>query len=103
MCQMYSGYSGSCAVRIWKSPIRPHAKHGKTWRVEIPAPRGSRVVSAAMQNGQPTVWFEVDPNELDDVLIVYAVGTGCGDVPPGTRFIATFTENSLVWHIYAEK
>lgn len=87
---------------IWKAEIRPNArKYGPTWEIEVPAPRGSRAISVALQDGRPTVWFEVDMEQPEGRLRLYSVGTGFGPLPNG-RFIGTIIEGEFVWHIYAE-
>jgi len=92
---------------IWKAPIRPDAEHGTTWKLKIPARRGAKALSVGLQKvkGVDTVmvWFEVDPDELGETMILYSVGTGCGEIPKDCRFIGTVIEGEYVWHIYAEK
>ncbi len=88
---------------IWKAPIRPDAEHGTTWKLKIPARRGAKAISVGLQDKIVMVWFEVDPDEDHETMILYSVGTGVGEIPQGCRFIGTVVEGSGVWHIYAEK
>jgi hypothetical protein len=87
---------------IWKARIRPNSEFGTTWKIKIPCPDGSKAISVALQDGEPTVWFEVNPDAANGIMILYSVGTGFGEIPKGCRFIGTVIENEFVWHIYAE-
>lgn len=88
---------------IWKDAIRPNAsKYDTTWEIDVPAPIGSKAISVALQNGIPTVWFEVDTKAAPGRLRLYSVGTGHGALPANARFIGTIIEGEYVWHIYGE-
>lgn len=62
----------------------------------------ARVISAAVDNdGRLTVWVEVDPGAVIQVLHrVFVIGTG-RPVPLRARFVQTVVCNDgYVWHIY---
>ena len=82
---------------IWKQTLE------KTKEQMIRVPATHNFLTAQMQDGQPTVWFECDP---DTPLIdkkVYIAGTGWG-VPlqkDAGEYIGTVQDGPLVWHVYA--
>ena len=90
------------STTIWKARIRPNAKHGTTWRIDIPARVGAKALFVGVQDGEPTIWFEVDPDKLDAMMTCYSVGTGCGEIPKDCRYVGSMIDGEYVWHIYAE-
>jgi hypothetical protein len=63
-------------------------------------PRGARVLHTELQQGQATLWAEVDPDAPTVPFHFAIVATG-GPIPPGdVRYIGTFQAPPFVWHLY---
>lgn len=82
--------------RIYKWTLGPNREQ------RIVIPRGSVILSIAMQGSLPQVWALCDPEEPNEPRTIALYGTG-HDLPvyPG-RYIATFQtdQGALVWHAF---
>lgn len=87
---------------IWKSAIQCNSHRGRPYEIKVPARKGARAISVALQGEDVCVWFEVDPTEDLADLVLYCVGTGWGTVPVRGRFLGTVVQGEFVWHLYAE-
>lgn len=65
----------------------------------IRIPEQVNVIHADMQDGQPTVWAEVDPGEPKTRYPFHIVATG-GAVPEGGQHVGTVFDGPYVWHFY---
>lgn len=52
-------------------------------------------------NGEACVWAEVHPGELTTEWFLTVFGTGQLITPGSGRYVGTFVDGSLVWHVYA--
>lgn len=83
------------ALRVFKYPLPRNEG-------TVAIPRNANITSCQLQNGMPTLWAEVDPNEKETVdLSIRYVMTG-GEVPSGHQHLATFLTagDSFVTHVY---
>lgn len=93
---------------VLKARVRPG-------RYEVSGHRNLKFLSVAMQEGQPTVWFEVDdePRLVSDPTVqpetcricrVIAVLTGESFTKPdGFVFLGSAVSDHFVVHVYVEK
>lgn len=66
---------------------------------QLKLPATYEILHFASQNGQPTIWAEVD-HEFPLVptnLIVLPTGA---EVPPNAQHLKTTIEHPFVWHLY---
>ena len=71
-----------------------------TPRWEITMPRGAEVRHVREQNGQITVWVELNPQVDDEeVKTFFVVGTG-HEIPDASRYLGSAFVGYYVWHIY---
>lgn len=64
-------------------------------------PEGFRILKAAVQEGEPTIWVELDKDRESVYSLQFVVyGTGW-EIPenPGI-YLDTLFENNFVWHVY---
>lgn len=81
---------------IWKFPINMTACRST---IDVPNAGIARHVGLDPQ-GQPCLWFEVNPFANTVARAVFVVGTG-GDVPDEiATYFASFIQGPFVWHIY---
>ena len=65
-------------------------------------PKGAEILSVQMQHGKPHLWAIVnDNNELEE-RIFNIVGTGWEMDFSNNKYIDTFQDGSLVWHVFEE-
>lgn len=62
---------------------------------------GFRPLTVQLQNGEPTLWCEVDDDALRINRSIYVVGTG-HQVPLRCAYIGTVQIGGYVWHYYLE-
>jgi hypothetical protein len=70
----------------------------------VKAPRGTRWLSAQMQNGRLCVWATVDPNQPDESHLIRIIGTGNpfpAAAQSGMVFVGTVQDAPFVWHVFA--
>lgn len=81
---------------VWKYPITPNVS-------DVQMPKGAKVLTVQMQNGQPCMWVLVDPDEKKETRTFMLIGTG-HKVSPGVdlKYIGTFQleEGRLVFHLF---
>lgn len=84
------------AATIWKFPIQVHDEQ------EVVMPEGAQLLHVAMQQGQPCVWAQVNPDAAPTPRKIRVFGTG-HDMPddPG-QYLGTFPmmEGRLIFHVY---
>lgn len=82
---------------IWKYPLR-----GNRVGV-IQMPIGAVVRYFDVQNGEPTMWVEVDPNALSEPRRFDVYGTGHSLAAPAgltPRYVGSWQVPPFVWHLY---
>ena len=79
-------------MRIWKYPIQTYT--------ELQVPKGAKVLTVQMQNGEPQIWMLVNTEMPFERRVFQVFGTG-HLVPddPGT-YIATFQVEPYVFHVF---
>lgn len=81
--------------RIWK-----HQLHIIDLQ-SVNLPYGSRIISAANQNGILTIWSMVDPSQPTCTRHIEIFGTGHQiDETVSRRFIGTVLIDPFVWHVF---
>jgi hypothetical protein len=68
----------------------------------IVLPIGAQVLTVQLQDREPYLWALVDPFNQDETRNFEIFGTGWdlkGDSNNG-KYIATFQQDSLVWHVF---
>ncbi len=82
---------------VWKFPLEL-----SNFVQEISLPNTNCFLHAAMQDGTPTAWFEVDPAQPKMTIPVRIFGTGQAIVEDDAQFrhMATFMHGIYVWHLY---
>ena len=82
-------------IAIWKYPI------DQPWIVTA-LPSGARILTVAWQNGNPTIWAEVDPDaERKAIRSFAAVPTGSPwSKPEGATYLGSAVSDELVFHVY---
>lgn len=58
-------------------------------------------IRVANQNGQITLWAEIDPDRDEDEWILWVVPTG-GLIPAGANYVGSCDVGAFVWHVYVE-
>jgi len=82
---------------IWKFELRDFCN-------KIKMPKGSKVLTAQLQNEMPCIWAEVDSFETDlENRYFYLIGTGQQFPDNEVEYISTVQADALVWHIYEIK
>jgi len=71
---------------------------GPNYGFEIPMPRGAKVLTAGMQQGNYYIWALVDPTRdmCKHEFMIY--GTGWDNVEG--EFVGTVFDGSFVWHVF---
>ena len=65
-------------------------------------PKGAEILSAQIQHGKPYLWALVNAsNELEE-RIFNIIGTGWEMEFNNQKYIDTFQDGSLVWHVFEE-
>jgi hypothetical protein len=65
-------------------------------------PKGAEILSVQMQHSKPHLWAIVnDNNELEE-RIFNIVGTGWEMDFNNNKYIDTFQDGNLVWHVFEE-
>lgn len=85
---------------IWKTKIQPNSKCNGLFAINVPARQGAIPVAVMKQGDDVCVWFEVEPGEPEENLILYCVGTGFGAVPTDCRYVDSVADGPYVWHFY---
>lgn len=80
---------------IYKYPIWGNV-HSIGYEVEMPLT--AKILTVEPQNGQLTIWAEVDPDDQPVRRDINGVGTG-HPVPEG-EYLTTVQQGSYVWHLY---
>lgn len=90
---------------IWRERIIEQQFTRKIpWQLAVSATVGARLLSVALEDKLPTVWFELDPAAEKAPLIVYFVGYSQMEVPEHCRFVGTLViPNHATWHVYGEE
>lgn len=83
-------------MEIWKFPLLADD-------APISMPRGARILSLALQRGEPHVWALADPEQPKVLRRLRVIGTGMrlGDVA-NSVFVGTFVLDrlGLVFHVF---
>lgn len=89
--------------KIFKYPITLNSYKDDTFLSSFEAPAGCRVISVALQNSRPTIWFECEDTNPIETQYVHVFGTGYGALPNlPLRFIGTVFIRAEVYHVYQE-
>lgn len=80
---------------IWKAVLAPGLNN-------YPLPKGAKLLSVAMQRGQPTLWFLCNPRETERetrMLLLTGTGHDFGAMP--FHFIGTMLteDQAFVFHV----
>jgi len=59
----------------------------------------ARLLHVAEQHGEPTLWLETDPYEVQETREFQVIGTGW-QVPEQTAYVGTAHCGAFVWHVY---
>lgn len=81
---------------IYKYPIERNSE-------SLSMPKGARILSCQIQNGTPTIWALVDPDESPELRMIEVYGTGHSINAGASQmvFIGTVQmNNGLVFHIF---
>ena len=81
---------------VWKYRVMP----GK-FMLSIPV--GARFLDVQLQRGQPVLWADVESNAAVDDYWFQTVGTGHPAEIGNSRYIGTWQDGGLVWHLYEDK
>lgn len=81
-------------MTIWKY-VMPH-----TLGRPIEMPKGAQVLHVALQGATAHIWVLVDPEAPREERNFVVVGTGWNFDSAGHRYIGTWFENWLVWHLF---
>lgn len=70
----------------------------------VEMPRGAVSLTVQMQRGVPTLWVRVDPKAPKMRQHFHILGTGHEHDDNDTlwRYIGTFQDGDLVWHLFQE-
>lgn len=67
---------------------------------QLQLPRTIDILHLGIQDGQPCLWVEVDPNAPTNPVAFLTVGTGA-NIPVGAgRHVGTYQLDYFVWHVY---
>lgn len=81
---------------IWKFRL-------KTSECVLPMPEGAKVLCVGMQEGELSLWAEVDDGKAKVYRNFEVYGTGWEITSNfGLRYIDTVFDGSLVWHVYEQ-
>lgn len=67
---------------------------------EIKMPLDARVLTIQKQDGEPTIWALVNPNNELEVRNFTIVGTGNSFDDTNHKYIGTFQDSPFVWHLF---
>jgi hypothetical protein len=65
----------------------------------IKLPKGAEILTVQLQNGIPTLWALVDPENVLEDRFISTVGTGW-EVSDNMKYICTYMEGYFVWHVF---
>jgi len=84
-------------TQIWKYPLNGMV-------CDIQMPMEAKVLTVQMQNRQPTIWVQVNPQNELETRHFTLVGTGQEFDDTDMKYIGTFQEvlegYPLVWHLF---
>lgn len=80
---------------IYKYPVPIADK----FTLEIPW--GYRILSFQVQNGQPFIWVQVDPEHSNKVITFHLIGTGQPHVL--YNYVGTIQLDGFVWHLFKDE
>lgn len=82
---------------VWKTPITNGPGLGF-----VKLPRGAKPLCLQLQDGKPTIWWQVNPDEPQEKHYLNITGTGWRVKPGNERYhyIGTWQSGGLVWHAY---
>lgn len=63
-------------------------------------PVGAKILTAALQNGEPQMWAIVDKSQPVEERKFQVIGTGHEFDLSDKRFISTFQQGPFVWHLF---
>lgn len=79
---------------VWKFRI-----NGQGSQIQVQMPRDAKILYFAQQDGQLTIWAEVDPEATMEWRALQIVGTG-HSVPHEGKYIGSLQDGVFVWHLY---
>ena len=66
----------------------------------IQMPTFADIKSVQIQDDKITIWADVHPdNPMMDYKFLI-IGTGHGEVPKNSKYLATLIDGAYVWHVY---
>lgn len=69
----------------------------------ISIPKDAKILTFQYQDGEPTIWAEVDTANIPDRVRLFIIGTGHTMPHLDLSYIGTAQNNGLVWHLYKQK
>lgn len=82
---------------IYKYPLRFDEPY-----CPVNIPGIAKFLTFKFQNGEPTVWYEVDPKSSEREYRFIILGTGFA-VPLGYIYLGTDFIGRYVWHVYRKR
>jgi hypothetical protein len=84
---------------IWKASLdRPINAYGEAL---VAFPRGARLLSAVLQNGEIVVYAVVDSDNESVEHPVVIVGTGKPVPSDAATFLGSVVQGPFVWHVFS--
>jgi hypothetical protein len=80
-------------TQIWKYPLNGMMS-------DIQMPMEAKVLTVQIQNGQPTIWAQVNPQNESETRHFTIVGTGNPFDDTNHKYIGTFQDSPFVWHLF---
>jgi hypothetical protein len=84
---------------IWKYPLASY------YRNELILPKCSEILTVQLQEGIPTLWVRLDPDDfIEKAFIIEGVVTG-GNVPVHGKYIGTvlLSEDTYILHFFVSR
>lgn len=75
---------------VWKYIVRP----------TIQMPQGAQILTFQIQEFQPAIWVLVNPDAPMETRSFEIVGTGWSLGNRPRRFVGTWQQDMLVWHVF---
>ena len=80
-------------TQIWKYPLNSMVS-------DIQMPMEAKVLTVQIQNDQPHMWAQVNPQNEMETRHFTVVGTGHDFDDKDMKYIGTFQDIPMVWHLF---
>jgi hypothetical protein len=81
---------------IWKFPV------SDIGYVIMQMPLDAEILTVQMQNEKAMIWAICDPSAEVKFRTFYVIGTGEPRNFEGLKYIGTYQQNELVWHLFED-